>query len=76
MKKSMRYSPEVMERTVRMVQEAGSEYEPNRPPTLSQRQHAGGVIYAALNRRWRRQRQSAGRSRAASTIATRATDTP
>jgi transposase-like protein len=27
MKKSVRYSPEVMERAVRMVQEAGSEYE-------------------------------------------------
>ena len=27
MKKSFRYSPEVMERAVRMVQEAGSEYE-------------------------------------------------
>lgn len=27
MKKSVRYSPEVMERAVRMVQGAGSEYE-------------------------------------------------
>jgi len=55
MKKSFRYSPEVMERAVRMVQEAGSEYESQWAAILSIAAKIGCT--AETLRRWVRQRE-------------------
>lgn len=54
MKKSVRYSPEVMERAVRMVQEAGSEYESQWAAITSIAAKIGCT--AETLRRWVRQR--------------------
>jgi transposase len=55
MKKSVRYSPEVMERAVRMVQEAGSEYESQWAAITSIAAKIGCT--AETLRRWVRQRE-------------------
>ncbi len=55
MKKSMRYSPEVMERAVRMVEGAGSEYESQWAAITSIAAKIGCT--AETLRRWVRQRE-------------------
>ncbi|WP_432378249.1 IS3 family transposase [Duganella sp. P38] len=55
MKKSVRYSPEVMERAVRMVQEAGSEYESQWAAITSIAAKIGCT--SETLRRWVRQRE-------------------
>lgn len=55
MKKSVRYSPEVMERAVRMVQEVGSEYESQWAAITSIAAKIGCT--AETLRRWVRQRE-------------------
>jgi len=55
MKKLVRYSPEVMERAVRMVQEAGSEYESQWAAITSIAAKMGCT--AETLRRWVRQRE-------------------
>ena len=55
MKKSVRYSPEVMERAVRMVQEAGSEYETQWAAITSIAAKTGCT--AETLRHWVRQRE-------------------
>ena len=55
MKKSVRYSPEVMERAVRMVQEAGSGYESQWAAITSIAAKIGCT--AETLRRWVRQRE-------------------
>jgi transposase-like protein len=67
MKKSVRYSPEVMERAVRMVQEAGSEYESQWAAFTS---IAGKIgCTAETLRRWVRQRErDTGQREGATTV--------
>lgn len=55
MKKSVRYSPEVMERAVRMAQEAGGEYESQWAAIKSIAAKIGCT--AETLRRWVRQRE-------------------
>src|SRR5471030_1136009 len=55
MKKSVRYSPEVMERAVRMVQEAGSDYESQWAAITSIAAKIGCT--SETLRRWVRQRE-------------------
>jgi transposase len=66
MKKSMKYSPEVVERAVRMVQEAGSEYESQWAAITSIAAKIGCT--AETLRRWVRQRErDTGRREGATT---------
>jgi len=67
MKKSVQYSPKVMERAVCMVQEAGSEYESQWAAITS---IAGKIGYTAETlRRWVRQRErDTGQREGATTV--------
>jgi transposase-like protein len=67
MKKSVRYSPEVMERAVRMVQEAGSEYESQWAAITSIAAKIGCT--AETLRRWVRQRERDTGQREGTTMA-------